>query len=393
MSLEMDFTREPRPIHITEVKAFLACRLRWFLSALPPLAKGLQRKVQPPALLFGKVVHAALQMHYDGGVPSDVAFLGLWAQELEALIAAGIRRTDLAVLEDLTPVGAGILRGYDLWSAQVDRHCRWLALETEWEAEVADGLWLTGRFDGLLERPDGLWVLDFKTTKSGSTGWAWSDIQGVAYTHAARKLFGPEVRGVIFRFIRKRVPWPWEKLIKKDRTVTTRSDIARLTTLEIFLLALRVSVKAQEYPEWTLEECFESLQRGEWSDVERRMYIDEKHRRADQIQAFRREGSVFFWNQSVKFSEEQVQDYMNRLIIPAMRDMYSGWIGPTGMGASYAVCSNCQFREVCRAYMLGTGDWRRMLRTEFVPREEIGGECYGLSLFPGKSTSQHRRVQ
>ena len=331
-----------RGIHVSELKTFLACRLQWFWGAMPPIGKGLERKVQPLPFLFGKAVHAALQAHYDYHVPSSVAFSQVWAEETCALQTA---HQDTHQLDESLELGQGMLEGYDLWAEEVaDKRVTWLATETDWQVEVA-GCPLAGRYDGVVATSTGLWVVDFKTTKSGGTGWAWYDLQPVVYILAARQMLGPDVRGVQYRFLRKHLPRLPLALINQDGRVTTRKDIGRLTTGEYFDRALKLVAAATARGIAPAD-----VDLSTWGQAEEEAYR-ELAREYYQSRATLKRENAFFWTQEERFSQDMIDRYLSSLIVPALQDMQNAPIIPSGLGASFAVCGNCQFQDACRAYL------------------------------------------
>lgn len=376
-------SKKGRAIHISEVKQFLKCRLAWYFSALPPYGLGLEPVSPRPALQLGRLVHSALQEYYDRGIPPAAHFT---AEALELLEKQrhepAIWPEDLQKLEKDAELGVGMLKGYLRWAKDADKEYTFLATETEWEVRLVPRtrLMLGGRFDAVVERSDGTrWVLDFKTTRTTNVGWTATDLQATAYTFAARKLFGPGVRGVIFRFLRKKLPLEWPKLLLKDGTLTARSDVADVTTYYEYRKAIAVAALRELHPNVPGGVSEVDYYNGLVEDPTavndsrfKELFLAGQKVYYAQLQQLRTAGK-FFWDVEEHRNPRQIDNYMNLVIIPAAREMVSRrkgrWIAPTGLGAAFSVCASCSFKAACKQAMEGA-DYKRTLRMEFKRREE-----------------------
>jgi len=359
-----------RSISHSELKRFLNCRLMWYWSSAPPRGLGLAPKVDQVALAFGREVHAVLQQGYDTGRPFD---------EIYNEMAAAYKPKKGILGEDKFEVqlkqGIAILQGYQPWSQRADKLYRFLATESEGSGVEVPGTkgTLSYIFDAVVERHDGLWVMDFKTTKYRNNPWTTQDLQATIYTYAARKLISPDIRGVIFRFILKKAPYTYEDLILKSGKLTTRKNLAELTTYGQYFRALAVAtlkemVEKQGYEfegdmslkgySDALSEIKDEPEFAENFLAARRLYFNT-------IQELKGANGAFFWDVPEYRTETQVKAYMKHVIVPTMNEILNiKWIGPTGLSMAYAACGKCPFKYPCRLALDGA-DYKAILHEDF----------------------------
>lgn len=377
-------------VGISEVKAFLRCRLAGFWAAPPPRGLGLEPITGRTALVFGRLIHATMQMGYDQGTPFADAFKTLYDAEVAQMNTGGLFAEQLQGLADTRALGVAMMEGYGKWAAIHDEGVRFLALETEFNGvKIGGRRRLRGRLDAVIERDDGIWPVDFKTTKYSETGWTHQDLQATAYIYAARKLWGPKVRGLIFRFMLKKAPLTYDQLILKNGGLTQRKDLGKITTYEEWAKAMAVAaLQSLVKDDFIFAEQVELAFGAPYSDymnlLEEPDYKDqpwystfnEAHKNVRRLyyqttQTLKGE-SKFFWEVEEYRSDKEIQLYMKHVIAPAAREMTSRrkgrWIGPTGLGAAFAVCSNCAFKTPCRLYFDGA-DYRTCLNEEYQLRD------------------------
>jgi len=372
------------PIHVSEIKSYLGCRLKWFWSAPKPRGLNLEPKRAKAALSFGRMVHQALQVGYDTGRPFEEAFLEA-ADETEVEFKKRFPFTnDFSELEEQRSVGLGMMRGYQAWAEEIDEDVQFIATETHWEGPKLGKIPLAGRYDAIVKRPDGLWILDFKTTSFSVNDWVATDLQATTYVWAARKLYGPTVRGMLYRFLLKKAPQPYDQLILKNGTLTTRKGLSKSTTLDEFIRALAVVTLmylAKESPELlgignkpsasacnTLLDGTQSEQL--WYSVFKEQFELAKKLHYQQIQSLKG-GSVFFWEEEAYRTDKQIEMAIKYVLYPAIKEMVSlkknRWVGPTGLGASFAVCRGCKFAAPCKLVMDGAA-YQEVLLEDFQER-------------------------
>jgi len=345
--------------------------------------------VTRPALQFGRLLHEALQIGYDTGQPFVEAFREITNKERAALPDGDIYQQAAESIASQVDLGVAMLEGYQRWAAEKDKDYKFLALETNWHSiRLGRRIPAAGRFDAVVERPDGIWILDFKTTRSVYTDWTQQDLQATMYVHAARQLYGKQVRGIIFRFLLKKAPWDYNKLILKRGGVTQRSGLANLTTYEKYMEALAVATVrdlahssddfaaqlqvAETAPLSAYADLFDGTQSSRsWHPVFKDAFTQAQRVYHNQIMDLRGE-SNFFWEVEEYRTDEQIRKALKYVILPAAKEMVSTrrgrWVGPTGLGSAYITCANCQFQEPCKLVMAGA-DHRSCLREEYQLRD------------------------
>lgn len=241
-----------KDIHITDLNAFTGCRRRWDWQSM--LRMGLQRAVVPEPLFTGLGVHIGLDAYHtnNSNVYAAVASLRKWvlgrANAIEAH-SGQMWDSERTMINDSYRLSVGMLKHYHMWHTQLHLDSKWEVLSTEelfevpiplsdkvvhacssyrWLSDIASydvssGKWLSkriqlaGRFDGLIrDRETGhIYLLEFKTTRSLSNcKWVMRGLQGTAYVYAAMQKYGDDVKGILYRFLRKKVPTT-PKLLKR----------------------------------------------------------------------------------------------------------------------------------------------------------------------------------
>lgn len=384
--------RKPRPkpemvgrsVSISEIKRFLNCRLRWRWASAPPRGRGLSPKVSQPALVLGRNVHEALQRGLDY---PETSFVDHYNEVVEESSEGEADTTMFKgeqekILEEIR-LGSAMLQVYDDYHERLNEEMGinyFLATETKWDGIEVPGTdaTLSGVFDALVETDDGLWILDFKTTSRRNAAWTTQDLQATAYVHAARQMYGPEVRGIIFRFLLKKEPYDGDKLILKSGNLTKRSNLDNLTTYRNYQMAIAVSV-AQALVGEVLEipadpalnlprdasgkVLYDMLDYNDWKKVVqtlkgnkifRSLFSKMKKKYFQQLNPLKTAWKNFIWDVEEERTPTTVTNYLQTVLAPAMQEMVmEPTVGPTGLAASWALCGRCPFKEPCKLAMEG----------------------------------------
>lgn len=376
-------------VHISEIKSFLRCRLAWFWAATPPRGLGLEPMRGTPALQFGTMVHEALQIGYETDVKFVDAFQHVATVEKERLRELeGFHDEAEEEYNDRWMQGMKMMKGYQDWCVEADKGTKFLELERKWKGVKVGRIPMEGRFDALVERDDGLWIMDFKTSSNRATAWTTQDLQATTYIMAARQLFGEKIRGAIFRFLLKKAPYDYEQLILKSGKMTKRSNLPNLTTYEDYATALAVAVllemgKKSRNVGSNMREALETKQGCAevltYDDFKEYPWYPEFHEKFVLAQKLHFEtlqelkgGSNFFWDQKEYRTEQQINLAVKFVLLPAAKEIVSKrkgrWVGPTGLGAAFTICSSCKFKAPCELLLRGA-DYKTVLRTEYQRRE------------------------
>lgn len=377
--------------HITELKSYLRCRFLWRVTAPPPRGLGLTPIVSKASLQQGRMVHEALQVGYDDpNIPFADAYEVIAARDMGVAREGSIFQSELEAMQGQIGMGVAMLKGYQTWAAEYDKNYTFLSMEQKWDNVKVGGIPFAGTFDAVVQRPDGIWILDFKTSKYTSADWTTQDLQATMYVHAARRLIGREVRGIIFRFLLKKVPQNYEKLILKNGSVTTRAGIFGSTNYREYSLALAVATLNEMWgvgavtheqlglgipggPPMSLKTLAGVIQSPDlkdqpWFDEYVSQYKTARSMYYTQLQGLKGLNN-FFWEKEEFRTETQINNYLKYVIYPAAKRMRSRrknkWIGPTGLGASFTVCNGCQVKTPCEMFMRGAPGYMQVLRDEY----------------------------
>jgi len=367
-----------RSISISEMKRFLNCRLKHRWASAPPRGRGLAPAVSVPELQLGRVIHQALQLLYDH--PEVSAVKHYWdsvEDNTSSSQESSMFEDNLRKIEDQKDLGARMMEGYEKWSREVDKDYSFLATETQWDGIELPGTpaTISGVFDAVVRdnQTGDLWVLDFKTTGSTRTGWTSQDLQATAYVYVARKMYGPQVKGIIFRFLLKKAPYDYHKLILKSGRVTKRQNLSHLTTYEEYYRALAVATlkdlvenKGYHYEGTrTLDAYNEALSEVSKSEEFKKAFAATRKLYWEQLQETKGARDHYFWDVKEHRTPIQVENYLNNLIVPTCNEIIKPhWVGPTGLSASWALCGRCPFKVPCKLAMDG-GDYEEVLNREF----------------------------
>jgi len=197
---------------------------------------------------------------------------------------------------------------------------------------------------------------------------------------------------MIFRFLRKKAPLTYEKLILAKGGVTQRQNLANVTTYENYKLALAVAVVAEirlggplgevrgDERKQLLAECEaiiltpgfrDAAQYPHWYPEFKVNYINAQRMYWDQLQDLK-EGNQFLWDVVEPRTNRQIRMHLSHLILPAIKQMTAPkkrrWIGPTGLGSAYFACRGCAFKAPCQAVMAGA-DHRSIITDQYKERE------------------------
>jgi hypothetical protein len=337
----------------------------------------LEQNEPAEALTFGLAIHAALQNMYDlTGNPHEV-FETIYRDK--GGYQWGFLGGEVPQADDVLELGHCMIGGYEFYRRRGDRGLRVMATETNWTT-VIEGIDVGGRYDLIVEDEAGmLWVLDFKTTSSTAPEWAADSVQGAVYVSAARRLYGDQVGGIIFRFLRKKQPDTWSHgLILKSGKLTEKESLCDSTTYREYLTAIAVVAAQQIHkctPEVAYTHLYDKQSLAEWKDSEEWKQFQAYYQLGQSMHAERLEmlehSDSFYWDVRVPVSAEQAQRNEKLLLVPALRAMIANpKIIPSGLGSAWALCRRCQFRGPCEALRFdGDDTFRDILRTQYHPRE------------------------
>jgi len=191
---------------------------------------------------------------------------------------------------------------------------------------------------------------------------------------------------------------PYNQLILKNGSVTTRKNLAGLTTAREYHRALAVAtLKEMASNDFifagqiglgeTLQVANPSLEHFntvlessrtaanpetelEWYPAFKEAYTAAQRMYHAQLMELKGPSS-FFWDIEEYRTDAQLERTMKHVIIPAAKEMVSRrkdrWVGPTGLGV-YRGCSKCNFTGPCKLVMDGA-NYKELLQEEYELRE------------------------
>lgn len=220
---------------ISDFKAFKQCRRAWDWKA--SFRRNLVPKSRAAHFWFGELFHKSLEQYYMNNVEPDVYFENEADKYLASIDPATIPHYDV-LLEDAQS-GPQLLRLYMRWAEQNDDFSV-LSMEERLTLRINNstpGNFFSFRYDMLVQRNGKLYIHDFKTTRQmpGSFDWLVFDDQAVAYQWAFEQITGEPIAGVIYTFIKKKLPV--EPKVLKNGTVST--SVTTGMTVESYTRVLR----------------------------------------------------------------------------------------------------------------------------------------------------------
>lgn len=329
-------------LHVTDTQTFDSCKRKWYLGSL--LHCNLGTRFPKPSLFLGTGIHLALEAYAGAlirGYSRDEAlefaldnFFG-WAQMEIGRVndeVGGLDEDDETKLRDSQRLGLGMLKHYAPWDAW--HEVTYVSAEQKFEVPLTQDILLCGRIDGMVEVAGELWVIDHKTTSRIDADGLVLDSQGKAYLLAARQLYGPNVKGIIYNFLRKKVPAVPE-LLKKGG-LTRRKDID--TTWDVYHQAI----------------VSNGLDPNDYQDMHDLLTVKE---------------NPFFRRELVKHTDAQLDQTISQMVSTA-KEMHATirtrQYRPT---TDLEICRRCSFKPVSESMARGE-NWKFILKTEYKKKAE-----------------------
>jgi hypothetical protein len=353
-------------IHISDVKAFKACRRRWNWAS--PLRRNLEPDIPYMPFFTGRAIHHCLEMYYRNGTDL-LQSLGLFLNNERKLMGNLWPLEEAKVSEQIDLIVA-MLQHYKQWvdgmqvegTMWADNNLEFIALETEFSVPIrtpngraSSKVFLAGRMDGVVRHKiDGsIWIWEIKTTRSIKELLRSldNDPQTGAYIYAAQQLFGVKPRGVLYNIMRKKAPTKPEVL--KNGLLTKRANID--TTAQAYAAAVN-----EHHSDWSKETKMEYY--------------------GDIIQKLADEGNTFFGRFPIRRTENEIDQLAYDLWQVSLEmTRPTTPIYPT---ESWTNCNFCPFRSPCLTmnnggdveYLLDNEYKRRVKAVSFRELEEEGND-------------------
>jgi hypothetical protein len=333
---------------VTDIEYAFGCRrqflLSWNYSSMKPAAP----------LWIGSTVHAGLEGYYRAKMYNQTAEVQIsevsaGGEALEKSINDSFKefqatnylwqdfRMDFEGHADLA---RAILANYFEYSVEHPLEGKILSVETPikiklFDAEHLGSVYLSGKIDLLLERDDGLYVIDHKTSGSRmSTEGLDVDDQLTGYSYLVQKKYGKIPRQVLYNVLIKNIPTAPRLL--KDGSLS--KDISQKTTLALYQRA----IEERGFNPDDYVGILNMLADTGWNNF------------------FQRDGSIR--------NQEELKSYYTRTVTRAheitrilTNPAKNAWPSP-----STYQCSWCPFLGVCKSIDDG-GDYEAILNAHFLP--------------------------
>jgi hypothetical protein len=208
----------------SKVKLFRKCHFAYRLKYILKLRK----RVKGHALVMGSLVHEAIEQ-YLNGKPISKPFKQA-KKEFDKMFVE-----EQSEMADVIPTSRAMVEGYI--EHYKDDGLTPIEVELEIEVPLVKNILLTGKVDSLQEdKLNKLWQVEHKTCKSiPEEKQRMSDIQTVIYDWALPQLGFPKPIGVIWDYLRKKVPAVPE-LLKNGKGLSRNAKMD--TTYDVYYKAI-----------------------------------------------------------------------------------------------------------------------------------------------------------
>ena len=365
-------------VHISDLRAFKACRRQWNWSS--PLGENLEPDKPYAPFFLGRVVHTALELYYrTGGKVGlyDATDISLTIEREKMESAGTLWESEEEMLTEQSSLAFGLMEHYNIWvngkdhnrSPWGDENLEYLDMETVFHVPImteagrpSNRVFLGGRFDGIVRRRDdgSLWLFESKTTRSimELQKTLAFDEQAGGYIYAAQILLGEQVHGVIYNIMRKKVP-TWPRALNNG-TLSQNKSID--STMDYYWTAVR-----EHHPDMGKEEL-------------QKMY-------GDILQHLFDKGNTFFSRTVIRRTPLEIAELSRNLRVTSLE-----MVRPTTVlypAPSWTNCTFCRFTAPCLAMNAGS-DYGMVLEHEYrkrTDREYRPYLLYGFHFVPIASNS------
>lgn len=184
----------------SKIKTWRRCRKQYaykYIEKLEPRKKG-----RP--LYFGSIVHEMIEAFANGDDPKSIT--KKYRNDTKKLFSSE-REEYAQIIDDAETMMEHYFKYYK------DSPIKFVAVkgklaEHEFELEIAPGIVLKGKIDAIAKTPDGsVWIMEHKSHKTlPAEDIRFRDVQTVIYAHVAPQIGIKKVDGVLWDYIRSKMP-------------------------------------------------------------------------------------------------------------------------------------------------------------------------------------------
>lgn len=212
-------------LHTSDIRKFKQCRRLWRYSS--PLFYNKTPGHTPDYFTRGKVVHKGMEEYYTNGADgcADIA-IAEYLQVVKNERARGYEISDETAAEEIDLLES-MFDMYPSWAWKNDNF-KVLEMEKRYSVPLIStpdlDVLFTFRCDQVVERKNGLWIHDFKTTSSLPTDPTFLDFdeQITGYLKACELVYGKPFVGAIFTYLLAKVPTEPEVLKNGSLSVSKK---------------------------------------------------------------------------------------------------------------------------------------------------------------------------
>lgn len=183
----------------------------------------IRKRVKSKALIIGTLVHSCLESYFSKG--HYIPEIKKWKDEEYSKMFV----EEQSLHADVVPMVKALIRGYIKSWGESELEMEWV--EKEFEVEISPGIVLVGKVDGVAKDPKGRrWLVEHKTCKTvpGEEARIF-DTQALLYARVLPQLGEKPVSGVIWDYLRKKLPVKPELLksggLSKRKNIDTTADV------------------------------------------------------------------------------------------------------------------------------------------------------------------------
>lgn len=193
-----------KEVHTSDIRRFKKCRRMWNYAS--PLRAGYQPAREHLYYTRGRGWHYGMERWYLDAKPPELAFATYFKDEIRAQMNRGAQFAAEEIKWELD-TGKAVLAMYSAWAREHDDF-EVVAVEETGVVPLTDGITFHYRADQIIRHRGGLWIHDFKTTKTLPDDPTFLDYdeQITGYLRALEDVYGEPVPGAVYTYMLVKPP-------------------------------------------------------------------------------------------------------------------------------------------------------------------------------------------